>query len=116
MESKTSIARVSFSTGVWIGWVVLRASSARAVSFQSASRRRMPQSGLKRSVAFPPIHEAKPSFSHRLSHQAIVTRLPNRSEEHTSELQSRGHLVCRLLLEKKKKKKLKYKIQYTIHH
>src|SRR5690625_6449780 len=28
---------------------------------------------------------------------------PMRSEEHTSELQSRGHLVCRLLLEKKKK-------------
>src|SRR5207253_10127617 len=27
-----------------------------------------------------------------------------RSEEHTSELQSRGHLVCRLLLEKKKEK------------
>src|SRR2546422_4918105 len=30
---------------------------------------------------------------------------PPRSEEHTSELQSRLHLVCRLLLEKKKKKK-----------
>src|SRR3989442_15463695 len=29
---------------------------------------------------------------------------PTRSEEHTSELQSRPHLVCRLLLEKKKKK------------
>src|SRR5205809_5129891 len=29
-------------------------------------------------------------------------RKPNRSEEHTSELQSRLHLVCRLLLEKKK--------------
>src|SRR2546422_7320789 len=29
-----------------------------------------------------------------------------RSEEHTSELQSRLHLVCRLLLEKKKKKKM----------
>src|SRR3989449_6676000 len=29
---------------------------------------------------------------------------PSRSEEHTSELQSRLHLVCRLLLEKKKKK------------
>src|SRR2546429_6525160 len=29
--------------------------------------------------------------------------LKNRSEEHTSELQSRLHLVCRLLLEKKKK-------------
>src|SRR5690554_7095328 len=31
--------------------------------------------------------------------------LKSRSEEHTSELQSRPHLVCRLLLEKKKKKK-----------
>src|SRR3989442_12868906 len=30
-------------------------------------------------------------------------RPPPRSEEHTSELQSRPHLVCRLLLEKKKK-------------
>src|SRR2546422_1527479 len=34
-----------------------------------------------------------------------VGRLLPRSEEHTSELQSRLHLVCRLLLEKKKKKK-----------
>src|SRR5215510_15762054 len=33
------------------------------------------------------------------------THVRVRSEEHTSELQSRGHLVCRLLLEKKKKKK-----------
>src|SRR5207342_3885013 len=31
----------------------------------------------------------------------------DRSEEHTSELQSRENLVCRLLLEKKKKKKIK---------
>src|SRR3989442_7591353 len=30
-------------------------------------------------------------------------RMQRRSEEHTSELQSRPHLVCRLLLEKKKK-------------
>src|SRR5690554_7638032 len=33
----------------------------------------------------------------------FVFRKPTRSEEHTSELQSRPHLVCRLLLEKKKK-------------
>src|SRR5437660_12069375 len=35
---------------------------------------------------------------------AAFVRHPKRSEEHTSELQSRGHLVCRLLLEKKKNK------------
>src|SRR5690625_7084781 len=34
-----------------------------------------------------------------------------RSEEHTSELQSRGHLVCRLLLEKKKKRNQKTQIK-----
>src|SRR5689334_23901003 len=34
-----------------------------------------------------------------------------RSEEHTSELQSQFHLVCRLLLEKKKKKPLSYYIE-----
>src|SRR5690625_5404925 len=45
--------------------------------------------------------------AYRLQHKVIeprIKRLVNfRSEEHTSELQSRGHLVCRLLLEKKKK-------------
>src|SRR5258708_21247884 len=35
-----------------------------------------------------------------------VQRFGNRSEEHTSELQSPDHLVCRLLLEKKNKKRL----------
>src|SRR5207253_4872950 len=34
---------------------------------------------------------------------AGTTRVGNRSEEHTSKPQSRGHPVCRLLLEKKKK-------------
>src|SRR5687768_17843844 len=34
---------------------------------------------------------------------AMLRAVPERSEEHTSELQSRLHLVCRLLLEKKNK-------------
>src|SRR3989442_11934899 len=34
----------------------------------------------------------------------MVTLCSGRSEEHTSELQSRPHLVCRLLLEKKKER------------
>src|SRR2546422_5178831 len=37
-----------------------------------------------------------------------------RSEEHTSELQSRLHLVCRLLLEKKKKKRNKNTTEHTV--
>src|SRR2546422_3776196 len=36
-------------------------------------------------------------------HRLVEKRPRDRSEEHTSELQSRLHLVCRLLLEKKKK-------------
>src|SRR5690625_5452909 len=40
-----------------------------------------------------------------LSHEEVLQagKDAGRSEEHTSELQSRGHLVCRLLLERKKK-------------
>src|SRR5262245_64713839 len=34
--------------------------------------------------------------------ESVTARAPTRSEEHTSELQSLRHLVCRLLLEKKK--------------
>src|SRR5207253_11047309 len=53
---------------------------------------------------------AIPSVSKSLSSSRPLLRTRPRSEEHTSELQSRGHLVCRLLLEKKKKKQKKYKI------
>src|SRR3712207_581914 len=40
---------------------------------------------------------------HDYSRRFVDPAYPNRSEEHTSELQSRQYLVCRLLLEKKKK-------------
>src|SRR5690625_5794044 len=46
----------------------------------------------------------RPSLADRvidLLHGASTESVLERSEEHTSELQSRGHLVCRLLLEKK---------------
>src|SRR5438105_7456467 len=41
----------------------------------------------------------------RQEYRAAAERIDDRSEEHTSELQSRVDLVCRLLLEKKKKKR-----------
>src|SRR5699024_12867696 len=44
-------------------------------------------------------------LAHALEQAAHRGRRQQRSEEHTSELQSRFDLVCRLLLEKKKKKK-----------
>src|SRR5216683_7587349 len=44
--------------------------------------------------------------SHRLCLTSPSTTCVWRSEEHTSELQSRSDLVCRLLLEKKKKKQI----------
>src|SRR2546427_5686540 len=39
-----------------------------------------------------------------------------RSEEHTSELQSQSNLVCRLLLEKKKKRRVKLYKRYDVRH
>src|SRR5436305_1137641 len=44
-----------------------------------------------------------------------ATKPATRSEEHTSELQSRPHLVCRLLLEKKKKR-LSHSLHYRFLH
>src|SRR5258708_31493942 len=50
------------------------------------------------------VHRARPG--ERVGDRAgLRRREPGRSEEHTSELQSPDHLVCRLLLEKKKNKK-----------
>src|SRR5690606_41755040 len=50
-------------------------------------------------------HRARARHHHQGEHRAPRIRRQERSEEHTSELQSRENLVCRLLLEKKKKKK-----------
>src|SRR5437870_6537038 len=71
------------------------------------------------------LHDALPIYRRRAATGAETTlersaatdalhplrRFVRRSEEHTSELQSRGHLVCRLLLEKKKNKN----VNHTTH-
>src|SRR3712207_7069759 len=51
-----------------------------------------------------PVPSARESMVH-MAWRAALDHDPARSEEHTSELQSRQYLVCRLLLEKKKKEK-----------
>src|SRR3712207_9176686 len=75
-----------------------------------------------------PLHDALPIYrvAPRLAEQGdgqrrrrppalrtLPDRRPQRSEEHTSELQSRQYLVCRLLLEKKKKQHQSYKVRLT---
>src|SRR3712207_7187201 len=82
--------------------------------------------GIGSSLPIPPHFSASPC--HRVSHSPTPPLLPLsgevvfrisqqglRSEEHTSELQSRQYLVCRLLLEKKKKKN-KTRIHYAHTH
>src|SRR5690625_6161013 len=67
-----------------------------------------PQGGTTRRTSRLPQASgtSEPPGRTRQGHPARNARPPGRerqrSEEHTSELQSRGHLVCRLLLEKKK--------------
>src|SRR5258707_6164108 len=52
----------------------------------------------------------------RRGDQVFRRRLPRlRSEEHTSELQSRQYLVCRLLLEKKKEQNVRV-VDFVLHH
>src|SRR5215475_14021396 len=63
---------------------------------------------------------SRPAVTESVVKRADATTWSRRSEEHTSELQSRENLVCRLLLEKKKKKKNTYifikKKKKTIKH
>src|SRR5690625_5336015 len=54
------------------------------------------------TTLFRSLHATKSVLSHQWLNLTPIRLKRSRSEEHTSELQSRGHLVCRLLLEKKK--------------
>src|SRR2546422_1749138 len=63
---------------------------------------------LRADLATHPVRCTLAYFHHPLFSSGTLEDISVRSEEHTSELQSRLHLVCRLLLEKKKKKKKHY--------
>src|SRR3712207_8048233 len=76
----------------------------------------------RRGVTLPPCHRVRgvpdpgredPQTTSAATTHDYTPRWPppartDRSEEHTSELQSRQYLVCRLLLEKKKKKQIEH--------
>src|SRR2546421_4961712 len=67
------------------------------------------------SLSFAACKSASNSESANTS-QPAATPAAERSEEHTSELQSRSDLVCRLLLEKKKKKLRTTRTNHTRHN
>src|SRR5258705_7335349 len=87
----------------------------RSTLFPYTTLFRSQKSSAETLALFPIARQHRPLVDYSyLSQQAILflqntpglcqERIFHRSEEHTSELQSLRHLVCRLLLEKKKKK------------
>src|SRR5439155_17130552 len=84
--------------------LALEVTGARRSSIPARVMRVLTQVGLAaKAQAYP--RELSGGEQQRVAIARVGLRFggePDRSEEHTSELQSRGHLVCRLLLEKKK--------------
>src|SRR2546429_7381975 len=91
------------------------ASTACVTSSKLTSENELPSGSLKRAKTPPQIGGCSAASDDEAAEPAVCTRTGDlsrlsrgltkkRSEEHTSELQSRLHLVCRPLLGKKKKK------------
>src|SRR5690554_7356228 len=80
----------------------------RAPSCKSKSRARNTSFGGTSKSRSPIGRKASSGYTVKARAMPFSNTKGMRSEEHTSELQSRPHLVCRLLLEKKKKKKRKH--------
>src|SRR2546430_11811335 len=83
--------------------------------------RRPPRSTLfPYTTLFRSAYEARPALFYDAARDGVLIAGPAtllsilRSEEHTSELQSQSNLVCRLLLEKKKKKALTRTTKYRV--
>src|SRR5438034_7270352 len=77
-----------------------------------------PYTTLFRSPVHVHVHETADEIERSMSEHGVrpierLRRLGLRSEEHTSELQSHSDLVCRLLLEKKKKKLIDAKLKHN---
>src|SRR5690625_5854669 len=110
------------SSRIVVSWASLGLrTSPRSPPVQVTTRTRTPSSTYRAMVAAPLLDSSSGCACTAMSRNDSLTLSPplgpppilarprplgqrdslSRSEEHTSELQSRGHLVCRLLLEKK---------------
>src|SRR3712207_8252027 len=90
-------------------YTTLFRSSASSTSTMSASKR----SRFRRRSLVPSSHQLQYSFT---SSSLPSGKRRLRSEEHTSELQSRQYLVCRLLLEKKKASSHAFLHPHSLRH
>src|SRR2546427_8561789 len=113
--------RVGRNTPVRTTMLQCRGCSRRRLMSATLSRTRLPrtstttwpsadsstigyQAPRRRTSATLSVHRAQPNVAmQRFSHDITFRYISLRSEEHTSELQSQSNLVCRLLLEKKKR-------------
>src|SRR5438034_7478038 len=71
--------------------------------FRSSTAERQVDVAIEEHLRFLDVARPVPQELHVLPVVRLLQRFEVRSEEHTSELQSHSDLVCRLLLEKKKK-------------
>src|SRR5215510_6057603 len=110
-QSRHAPKRAKQATRSSVAFIGLQNYRRRAAATQRRGRPCRTSGGRRGSVALG--HEALGEQrleallelgGHRVGDLVGRSRSLRRSEEHTSELQSRGHLVCRLLLEKKKTK------------
>src|SRR2546422_3744109 len=96
----TSTRTEAPGAGAWL-WIRARTSALRVAGSTRASTATI-RAVIGRGSSAAYTATGSPGCSSAAT--ACATVKSTRSEEHTSELQSRLHLVCRLLLEKKKKK------------
>src|SRR5207253_10792199 len=95
----TEIYTLSLHDALPISWMLNPSESVTIRKSSGTSIVATPFWNFPRPVKYvPALGPSRETY--RITWEASVGCL--RSEEHTSELQSRGHLVCRLLLEKKK--------------
>src|SRR3712207_6086299 len=91
-----------YLTGMWIYRLGLTRAKEHALTGRPLSGAEAAEIGLvNRAVPFAQLEDEVRETAERLA-SVPLSQLAARSEEHTSELQSRQYLVCRLLLEKKK--------------
>src|SRR5690348_18012900 len=104
-----SISRRSRSSRLPLRIIRKRSSSSRSNGRSTPSKSMYVRSLISFNSSKLPSGRIVGSFAMTIASRKRLSSFRRRSEEHTSELQSPVHLVCRLLLEKKKQNKANHR-------